>query len=198
MRRIRSGKALRRAAWPLGVGATALLLTSCSSGSPSASSSTTGAGIRSLIPKSPTTSAPATTTTTPRSTTTAPPATTTTVPPTTTTAPPTTTTAPLPLFIPLTGQTPLYEPTEFTYTQDGTGSVQSISWSSWGPGGASGEGTEFVNDCNPDCAQGTSTPYFAFVTLSDPSQTADGYIFTQMTINAPASPTGSQTYSIPL
>jgi len=112
--------------------------------------------------------------------------------------PPTTTTTELPLFVPLTGQTPLYEPTEFTYTQDGTGSVQSISWSSWGASGAMGEGTEFINDCNPDCAQGTSTPYFAFVTLSDPMQTADGYIFTQMNINAPASPTGSQTYSIPL
>ncbi len=61
-----------------------------------------------------------------------------------------------------------------------------------------GEGTEFVNDCNPDCAQGTSTPYFAFVTLSNPSQTADGYIYTQMTIDAPASPTGTQSYSIPL
>ncbi len=137
---------------------------------------------------------------TPATTTTAPAATTTTitVPATTTTTVPatTTTTSAPPLLIPLPGQTPLYEPTSFTFTQDGTGSVQDMTWSSWSPAGAVGSGTLLATSCVPDCAQGTTNSYPATVSLSGAEQRASGYVYTSMTIDAPTSPNGSQTYPV--
>ncbi len=130
-----------------------------------------------------------------------PSTTTTSLPPTTsttTTAPPsTTTTTAVPELVPLTGATPLDQPSQFNYTQDGTGSVSNLTWSTWSSAGATGSGTVNLNNCVPNCASGTVSGYPATVTLSGASQTSQGYVFTQMTISAPGSPDPSQTFTIP-
>jgi hypothetical protein len=43
--------------------------------------------------------------------------------------------------------------------------VDKIAWSSWGGSRAAGSGTLEINNCNPNCAQGTYTGYPATVTL---------------------------------
>jgi len=181
-----------------GVAVLALVLAGCGSGTPASSStSTTGSHTTTTRPRTTTTLKPSTTTSTTSrsSTTTSPPATTST---TTTTAPPsTTTTAAVPALVPLGGATPLYRPSQFNYTQDGTGSVSNITWSTWSSAGATGTGTVNLNNCVPNCASGTFTGYPATVTLSGASQTSQGYVFTQMVISAPGSPDPTQTFTIP-
>ena len=97
-----------------------------------------------------------------------------TVPPTApaTTTPPTTT-SPLPLFsIPSAGSsTGGYSgryPTTIYFSTDSTNVVSGISWSSWEPQHAVGNGTWTYLSCVPDCASGSQTPYPATITLSDP------------------------------
>lgn len=177
----------------MGAAALALGLAACGGGTNAASSSTTtSASGQARSAKSSTARATTTTTRAPTTTTTtAAPATTTTV------APTTTTTAQQPLFLALGGQTPTYEPSQFDYTQDGTGAVLNITWSSWGPDGAVGTGTLQINNCVPNCAAGTPASYPATVNLSAPQQTASGYLFTSMSIESPTAPGGSQTFSIP-
>ena len=178
-------------------GVLALVLAGCGSGTPASSStSTTRSHATTSRPGTTTTVKPSTTTSTTSrsSTTTSPPATTST---TTTVPPSTTTTAAVPALVPLAGSTPLYRPSQFNYTQDGTGSVSNITWSTWSSAGATGTGTINLNDCVPNCASGTFTGYPATVTLSGASQTSQGYVFTQMVISAPGSPQPTQTFTIP-
>lgn len=42
---------------------------------------------------------------------------------------------------------------------DGTDELMKITWASWRRGAAHGHGTEALNDCVPDCAQGTFRDY---------------------------------------
>jgi hypothetical protein len=42
-------------------------------------------------------------------------------------------------------------------------------WSSWGPEQAVGTGTVTIQNCIPDCADGSQTPTPATVTLSNPA-----------------------------
>jgi hypothetical protein len=57
---------------------------------------------------------------------------------------------------------------------DGTAGLQNLTWSHWGPsvtttgslGTATGTGEFFLNDCNPNCAQGHDQTYPVQVTLS--------------------------------
>lgn len=102
-----------------------------------------------------------------------------------------------PALVPLSNETALYEPAQFRYTQDGSGYVDGLTWSSWNTRGASATGTLHVNNCSPNCASGSYGSYAAAVTLSDPQQTAQGYVFTQMAISAPGSPDPSQSFAIP-
>ena len=115
-----------------------------------------------------------------------------------TTAPPTTTTVAVqPMLIPLSGGAALYEPSTIIYTGDGTGELTGVTWSSWGPSGAIGSGTNSVKGCTPNCASGTPSTFQAIISLSGATQTQYGYIFTEMTIANAKAPVISNSYTLP-
>jgi hypothetical protein len=58
------------------------------------------------------------------------------------------------------------KPKEITVSGDGSGYVDSLSWAGWGTPRAIATGTLRVDDCVPNCAQGTYTGYPATVTLA--------------------------------
>ena len=55
----------------------------------------------------------------------------------------------------LAGDAPAVKPARFAYNCDETGVMQDMTWSSWGPDGANGTGTDNAIECQPNCAQGT-------------------------------------------
>ncbi len=57
--------------------------------------------------------------------------------------------------------------------------VEQITWSSWGPEGAEGDGTERDNLCDPNCAAGNMVTKPVHVVLSGLIQ--PGNVFTQAT-----------------
>lgn len=59
------------------------------------------------------------------------------------------------------------EPAGIYFSGDSGDIVLGITWSSWGPTEATGTGTWHYLDCVPNCAQGSSTPYPAAITLTD-------------------------------
>lgn len=59
-------------------------------------------------------------------------------------------------------------PTTIAFSGDSGNIVSGISWTSWGPQEAVGHGTWTYQDCVPNCAAGSQTPYPATLTLSDP------------------------------
>jgi serine/threonine protein kinase len=58
------------------------------------------------------------------------------------------------------------KPAKIMVSGDGSGYVDGLSWSSWGTPRATATGTLRVDDCVPNCAQGTYTGYPATVTLA--------------------------------
>ena len=60
------------------------------------------------------------------------------------------------------------KPTEIAYSGDATNVVTKITWSSWTPTGATGQGTSDIDSCNPNCAQAPPSLVPAMVTLSAP------------------------------
>jgi hypothetical protein len=60
--------------------------------------------------------------------------------------------------------------------------IAGISWSSWGPDSAQGTGSEQIDNCIPDCAQGGLSNDVVTLSLSQP----ENGIFTMMTIQDPA------------
>ena len=112
-------------------------------------------------------------------TTTSPPATTTTI----TAPPPTTAAPPTPLIVVCSGP-PLYKPTTLRWcTPLCSNYVRNITWTSWTPNVAIGNGTLITNDC----AHGTLTAQRYTVSLSNPQyvsyctgsgSTASGLLFT--------------------
>lgn len=47
------------------------------------------------------------------------------------------------------------EPATFDYDCDRSGVLRDMTWTSWGPDGARGSGTDDALQCQPNCAQGT-------------------------------------------
>jgi hypothetical protein len=79
------------------------------------------------------------------------------------------------------------EPKSIVNSGDGSVFVAGITWTNWGAAIATGSGTLKVDDCNPNCAQGTLTGYRATVTVSDLKPyggTKQGYA--DMTVSAPS------------
>jgi hypothetical protein len=60
------------------------------------------------------------------------------------------------------------KPVAIIYGASGGAYLDSIVWSSWTARRGTGAGTEFTNDCVPDCAEGTLSPNAATVTFSQP------------------------------
>jgi hypothetical protein len=58
------------------------------------------------------------------------------------------------------------KPKQIVTSGDGSGYVAGITWSGWGSARATGAGTLKVNNCDPNCAQGTYASYPATVTLA--------------------------------
>jgi len=66
---------------------------------------------------------------------------------------------------------PLHEPAcaaGCPLSGDGTATLSAMTWTTWSATAAVGSGTYKLDDCNPDCAQGTVYPVAAVVTLSRP------------------------------
>jgi len=57
-------------------------------------------------------------------------------------------------------------PKQITDSGDGSGYVRDLVWSGWGSPQATATGTQMVNDCNPNCAEGKYRGYPATVTLA--------------------------------
>ena len=57
-------------------------------------------------------------------------------------------------------------PNQITTSGDGSAYVKNLVWSSWGGSQAAATGTLELNNCSPNCAQGTYTGYPATVTLA--------------------------------
>ncbi len=58
------------------------------------------------------------------------------------------------------------KPKQITVSGDGSGYVDGLSWTGWGTPRATATGTLRVDNCVPNCAQGTFTGYPATVTLA--------------------------------
>ncbi len=195
MRRISRSGTHPGAAWLVALAAGAILLAACGSSTPAASSHRSTTSTSPAPGRHAGTTVPGSAT----STTSGAPSTGSSATTTTSTGAPTTTSAPAaqPKFVPIGGSPPLYEPAEFTDTGDGSTYVDGLTWSSWGPGGATGTGTLHEDNCVPNCASGSYGSYPATVTLSGAAQTSSGYLFTSMTIATPPGALGTQTYTIP-
>jgi hypothetical protein len=120
---------------------------------------------------------------------------------TTTTVPPTTTTTvpPLPKVVDCLGESPQFKPATLLVTcADGSVNLSAITWLSWTSSVATGDGNLNINGCNPDCASGGWTTVRTEVVLSQPSDTALGLHFTQMTVTALTGPSGAPSPPITL
>jgi len=88
------------------------------------------------------------------------------------------------------------EPTQIVLSGDGSTFISGLTWTGWGSSGATGSGTLKVDNCEPNCAQGKLAPYPATVTLSDlTSYSGSKQGYADMTVTAPTSSFGTQTYS---
>jgi serine/threonine protein kinase len=86
-------------------------------------------------------------------------------------------------------------PTTITDSGDGTGVVKDLVWSNWGSAQATATGTQEVNDCNPNCAQGTYTGYAATVTLAGLTPYGTGLeAYSTIVIQSPGD-NGTETYT---
>jgi hypothetical protein len=61
------------------------------------------------------------------------------------------------------------DPSSIGFSADGGNIVTRITWSSWTAAGARGRGTSYLNNCVPNCAQGTTATVPATITLSGPA-----------------------------
>lgn len=103
----------------------------------------------------------------------------------------TTTTAPLPQLT-IAGWTGR-EPVRIYFSGDAGNVATGLAWSNWGPTDAVGHGTRDELGCVPNCAEGSSSPYPATLTLSHPVNGVFTTILEQM-----ADPKGtSETFTTP-
>lgn len=110
---------------------------------------------------------------------------------TTTTVPPTTEPVSLPKFEAgaFTGR----DPSTIDFSVDAGNIVSNITWASWTTTQAIGQGTWTYDNCVPDCASGSATPYPATIVLSNP---ANG-LFTTLTETTSGPQGRVQTFSYP-
>lgn len=83
------------------------------------------------------------------------------------------------------------EPATITYTGDGTGFLggadvrdksSGIEWTQWTARTALGTGFDQLDNCEPDCADGTYTGYRVRIEMWRPLALANTLVFTRMTI----------------
>jgi hypothetical protein len=81
---------------------------------------------------------------------------------------------------------------------DGTINVSQIVWNTWTSSVAVGIGTLNMNNCSPDCANGSWTRAPTNVVLDKPADTAQGLLFTRLTVSGLASTQNGGGYSMRL
>ena len=80
---------------------------------------------------------------------------------------------------------PTQKPEAITFTcADGNMYVDQILWSEWNQTGARGTGTYNVNDCEPDCADGTMLRGPVDITLSNPTEYKGKFYLRTLVINS--------------
>ena len=96
------------------------------------------------------------------------------------------------VFYPGDCQTNEYKPKNITVACADAGiRVTGITWERYGTKRAAGHGVGRVNDCEPNCAAGTTRRYHAHVTLSRVRQCGDVPQFTRIRVTFPmGSPAG--------
>ena len=73
------------------------------------------------------------------------------------------------------------EPSTIDLSADGNGDLNGLTWSSWTADRAEGSGSFNVNNCQPNCAEGTTVDVTVSVALSAPTSGSSPY-FTAMTL----------------
>jgi hypothetical protein len=73
------------------------------------------------------------------------------------------------------------EPSTIDLSADGNGDLNGLTWSSWTAYSAKGSGSFNVNNCKPNCAQGTTVNVTVSVALSAPTS-GSSPCFTAMTL----------------
>jgi serine/threonine protein kinase len=87
------------------------------------------------------------------------------------------------------------EPAQIVTSADGSGFVKELTWSGWGTATALGSGLLEIDNCIPNCAQGTFTGYQARVTLWGLTRYGRGaQAYADMTITAPGSPAPQENF----
>jgi hypothetical protein len=73
------------------------------------------------------------------------------------------------------------KPSTIDLSADGNGDLNGLTWSSWTAYSAEGSGSFNVNNCQPNCAEGTTVDVTVSVALSAPTSGSRPY-FTAMTL----------------
>ncbi len=90
----------------------------------------------------------------------------------------------------------IQRPTTMTNTCADFGEVvHSIKWKTWGRGIATGSGIYSINDCDPDCADGTRHESPVDVVLSDLTHEKDKYFLNTFTFTSKSGDVLPNTYS---
>jgi hypothetical protein len=86
------------------------------------------------------------------------------------------------------------EPSEIILSGDGTAFVTGLTWTGWGLASATGQGTLKLDNCNPNCAQGSLTSYGATIVVSKLTPYTGGAAYADMLVEAAGSPFGTKSY----
>jgi serine/threonine protein kinase len=87
-------------------------------------------------------------------------------------------------------------PKDISTAGDGSGYVKNLVWSDWGNSRATATGTLEIDNCTPNCAQGTYTGYPAAVTLSGLTPYGSGVeAYSTIVVRAPTAPANEGTYA---
>jgi hypothetical protein len=87
------------------------------------------------------------------------------------------------------------QPEMILLSGDGSIFVNDLSWTGWGSEGATGHGTLKIDNCEPNCAQGSFKDYAATIVVDDLTPYGSGkQAYDTMNVEAPGTPFGSHTY----
>ncbi|HEY1620998.1 MAG TPA: hypothetical protein VGG25_25460 [Streptosporangiaceae bacterium] len=81
------------------------------------------------------------------------------------------------------------EPAQIGLSADGSGYLTSLVWSGWGTATATAAGTLQVNNCQPNCAQGSFSGYPAMVRATGLTHLGSGLLaYADVSVSAPSAP----------
>jgi hypothetical protein len=87
------------------------------------------------------------------------------------------------------------QPETILLSGDGSIFVNDLAWTGWGSEGATGHGTLKIDNCVPNCAQGSFKDYEATIVVDDLTPYGGGKrAYDTMNVEAPGTPFGSHTY----